>query len=194
MNFRQSMVTLKDVLGWAYPTRQVITFLIPDFFGNPSHHSYFDLAARKWLPVTANYRGEPINTIFWGIKNYVEAGSYMGLLTLALALAGLFLGRDRGIKWTFAALAVLSLLFAFGTPLYALLYYFLPGYNQLHSPFRWVFPYTLSVAILTGFGVEERKRLKPFFAWLLALSGLAGLLFCLASFLHPAPFLSLIHI
>ncbi len=191
LNFRQGMVTLKDVLGWAYPTRQVLTFLIPDFFGNPSHHAYFDLIARKWLPVTVNYRGEPINTIFWGIKNYVEAGSYMGLLTLALALAGASLGRDRGIKWAFSALAVLSLLFAFGTPLYALLYYFLPGYNQLHSPFRWVFPYTLSVAVLAGLGVEERRRLKPLFPWLVTAAGLAGLLFCLVSFLHPAPFFSL---
>ncbi len=190
-NFRQGMVTLEDVLGWAYPTRQVLTFLMPDFFGNPSHHAYFDLATKKWLPVTVNYRGEPINTIFWGIKNYVEAGSYMGLLTLALALAGAFLGRDRGIKWTFSALAVLSLLFAFGTPLYALLYYFLPGYNQLHSPFRWVFPYTLSIAILAGFGIEEVRKLRPLLPWLIVLPGLTGLLFCLISFLHPEPFFSL---
>ncbi len=191
INFRQGMVTLKDVLGWAYPTRQVITFLIPDFFGNPSHHAYFDLVTRQWLPVSVNYRGEPISSIFWGIKNYVEAGSYMGLLTLALALVGAFLGRDRGIKWTFSALAVLSLLFAFGTPLYALLYYFLPGYNQLHSPFRWVFPYTLSIAVLAGLGVEERQRLKLLFPAILAILGLLGLLFCFASFLHPEPFFSL---
>jgi len=190
-NFRQGMVTLKDVLGWAYPTRQVFTFLIPDFFGNPAHHAYFDLAAKKWLPVTVNYRGEPIRFIFWGIKNYVEAGSYMGLLTLALALAGAFLGKDRWIKWTFALLAVLSLLFAFGTPLYALLYYFLPGYNQLHSPFRWVFPYTLSVAILAGIGADEREKLKALFPALTALAGLAGILFCLLSFLNPTPFFSL---
>jgi len=49
---------------------------------------------------------------------------------------------------------VFSLLFAFGTPLYALLYYGLPGYNQLHSPFRWIFPYTLSVAVLAGLGAQ----------------------------------------
>ncbi|MDW8101428.1 MAG: oligosaccharide flippase family protein [Anaerolineae bacterium] len=191
LNFRQGMVTLKDVLGWAYPIRQVITFLIPDFFGNPSHHAYFDLVTKKWLPVTVNYRGEPINFIFWGIKNYVEAGSYMGLLTLCLALAGILLGKDRGIKWTFSALAVLSLLFAFGTPLYALLYYFLPGYNQLHSPFRWVFPYTLSVAVLAGIGVEERGKLKPLFPLALTILGLLGLLFCLVSFLYPEPFFAL---
>ena len=54
----------------------------------------------------------------------------------------------------FVVLAVLSLLFAFGTPLYAVLYYLLPGYSQLHSAFRWVFPYTLSMAVLAGYGLD----------------------------------------
>ena len=49
---------------------------------------------------------------------------------------------------------MLSLLFAFGTPLYAVLYYLLPGYSQLHSAFRWVFPYTLSMAVLAGYGLD----------------------------------------
>ena len=55
----------------------------------------------------------------------------------------------------FALLAVLSLAFAFGTPLYDILFYGLPGYRQLHSAFRWVFPYTLAMAMLAGFGFER---------------------------------------
>jgi O-antigen/teichoic acid export membrane protein len=54
----------------------------------------------------------------------------------------------------FTGLAVLSLLFAFGTPLYAILYYGLPGWSQLHSPFRWVFPFTLSMAALGAIGLN----------------------------------------
>ena len=37
----------------------------------------------------------------------------------------------------------------FPTRLYALVYW-LPGLGQLHTPFRWVFPYTLSMAVLAG--------------------------------------------
>ena len=59
--------------------------------------------------------------------------------------------RQWGI---FALLAVLSLLFAFGTPLYAVLFYGLPGYNQLHSAFRWVYPFTLCIAVLAGLAVR----------------------------------------
>lgn len=165
-SFRQSSASYKEVVGWAYPLRQAITFLVPDFFGNPTHHSYFDLLSREVLPVTRDFAGRPIDTIFWGIKNYVEAGSYMGILPLLLALIALLTslhatgrGHSRGTHsskyvWIFASLALLSLLFVFGTPLYALLYYLFPGYRQLHTPFRWVFPYTFSVAVLAGIGAD----------------------------------------
>ncbi|MGD9147922.1 MAG: hypothetical protein PVI80_20315, partial [Anaerolineae bacterium] len=119
-NFRQGSVTYADVIGWSYPTRQVLTFLIPDFFGNPAHHGYWDLVSKQWTPV---------GRIFWGIKNYVEAGSYVGILPLVLALVAIVPAarrpdRERGTQdrrqvWIFAVLALVSLLFAFGTPLYA---------------------------------------------------------------------------
>jgi O-antigen/teichoic acid export membrane protein len=51
-------------------------------------------------------------------------------------------------------LSLFSLAFIFGTPLYALLYYGLPFVNQLHTPFRWVFPLSLAVAVLAGFGAD----------------------------------------
>jgi len=160
-NFREGSVTYSDVIGWAYPTRQVLTFFLPDFFGNPAHHGYWDLVSRQWVSV---------DRIFWGIKNYVEAGSYVGILPLALALVAVVplerkSGKERSTAdrrhvWIFAGLAVASLLFIFGTPLYALLYYGLPGIKQLHSPFRWVFPYTLSVAVLAGFGTRRLMDLR----------------------------------
>ncbi len=227
-SFRQTSASYAEVVGWAYPLRQVITFLVPDFFGNPTHHSYFDVISREVLPVTRDFAGHPIDTIFWGIKNYVEAGSYMGILPLLLALIALLtnglawmkticstainrgigetirhltnglawmkticsiaincgigetirhltslhaawrrhsmgtqtgaqayhLGQRSRYVWIFASLAIISLLFVFGTPLYAILYYLLPGYRQLHTPFRWVFPYTFSIAVLAGLGMD----------------------------------------
>jgi O-antigen/teichoic acid export membrane protein len=160
-NFREGSVTYSDVVGWAYPTRQVLTFFLPGFFGNPAHHGYWDLISRQWVSV---------DRIFWGIKNYVEAGSYVGILPLLLALVAVLPlkrrpdsrqpAEDRRPVWIFAVLAVVSLLFVFGTPLYALLYYGLPGIKQLHSPFRWVFPYTLSIAVLAGFGARRLMALR----------------------------------
>ncbi len=154
-SFRQGSVAYSDVVGWAYPSRQVITFLVPNFFGNPAHHSYWDLVTRRWVPV---------GSIFWGIKNYVEAGSYVGILPLILTVVAAVGSRSsshRRYIWIFGALAVVSLLLVFGTPLYAILYYGLPGVKQLHSPFRWVFPYTLSIAVLSALGVSYLQSRSP---------------------------------
>jgi O-antigen/teichoic acid export membrane protein len=108
------------------------------------------------------------------IKNYVEGGAYLGLLPLLLTLLAVLApprsasappvgGRWLGgwaQRWLrhphipfFSALSLFSLGCVFGTPLYALVYA-LPYLRQSHSPFRWVFPLTLSVAVLAGFGID----------------------------------------
>jgi O-antigen/teichoic acid export membrane protein len=162
-NFRQGSASYNDVVGWALPWRRAISFLVPDFFGNPSQHSYFDLLSLSVKAVTENAKGGPLTNIpenIFGVKNYVESGSYLGILPLLLGLTALARRRlasdaQRGAVWLFGALAVVSLLLAFGTPLYAILFYGLPGYNQLHSPFRWIFPYTLSLSVLAGLGAQS---------------------------------------
>ena len=169
LNFRQGSASYGDVVGWALPWRRIISFLIPDFFGNPSHHSYLDLLTLSVKAVTENARGQPLTNIpenIFGVKNYVESGSYLGLLPLVLATIAL--SKQRGARnplrssaHLFAALAAVSLLLAFGTPLYAVLFYGLPGYNQLHSPFRWIFPYTMSMAVLAGLGAQALVDLGP---------------------------------
>lgn len=181
-NFRQESATYQQIIGWAYPWRRLIAFLIPDFFGNPAHHSYFDVFSLQVVTTLRNAQGEPIRTIYWDVKNYVEGGSYVGILPLLLALVAVWKSRTKYV-WIFLALAVISLSFVFGTPLYALLYYLLPGIKQLHSPFRWVFPYTLSVAILSGCGAswlastssEERARFVRFLGVLACTLGILGL-------------------
>jgi O-antigen/teichoic acid export membrane protein len=107
----------------------------------------------------------------------------------------------------FALLAVLSLLFAFGTPLYALLYHGLPFWNQLHSPFRWIYPFTLSTAVLAGLGATYlERRVSPRdpadaqaqdgslavfsrrVGWLAFWGGLAGVVLMLVVLAAPGPF------
>ena len=232
-NFRQGSASYRQVVEWAWPDRHILTFLLPDIFGNPSHHHWFDLWALRWQPATVNWLGESSNTIFWGIKNYVEGGNYVGVSTWLLAALAVCLPLARTVfrsgnershtsdnalrqlrapTLIFATLALVSLLFAFGTPLYALLFYGLPGWDQLHSPFRWVFPFTLSMALLGGFGLEQALsfrsnasnsfvsigRLHIRFTWFIRLfafaavaSGLAALLAVAASFFLPSPFVNL---
>ena len=222
LNFREGSATLQQVLGWAWPSRHVITFFLPDVFGNPSHHTWFDIWNRQWQPVTTNALGESIDTIFWGIKNYVEGGNYVGIATWLLAAVAIgelgvglfavwrrytgyaFPARASSIQTIhllfFAGLALISLLFAFGTPLYSLLFYGLPGWSQLHSPFRWVFPFTLSMALLAGIGLQQIIENRVWRSWL-SLNHILALLAILAgggvlvligiSLFIPEPFLHL---
>ncbi len=173
-SFRQGSVSLSDVLGWAYPVRRLITFLIPNFFGNPAHHSVQDVFTGQLIQATVNSQGQPIQSFDWGIKNYVEGGAYLGLLPIFLAglavLRPLLFGegnwRTRVRRWFehpyipfFSFLGLFSLGCIYGTPLYAIVYA-LPFLNQSHSPFRWVFPLTVSVMVLAALGVSEIRTLR----------------------------------
>ncbi len=167
VNFREGSASYDEVLGWAYPMRGALTFALPNFYGNPTHHTVRDAFTGRPVPVELNHEGglNPYGayTTSWGTKNYVEGATYLGILPLLLAVAGLAaLLRRRALPaarsahlWFMAVLSFFSLAFIFGTPLYALLYYGLPFINQLHTPFRWVFPLALAVAALAGFGVDE---------------------------------------
>lgn len=226
-NFRAGAASLAEVRGWALPYRRIISFLVPDFFGNASHHGLWDIVSRQWQPLGPNAHGaaNPLcqGCTGWDTKTSVEAGAYLGLLPLLLAglaiAAGLRARRNHdqagetGARpspavWIFALLALLSLLFAFGTPLYAVLYYGLPGWNQLHTPFRWIYPYTLSVAVLAGLGVSylaagsrrpaetnpapaPAPRFLVPLAWLLIAGGALGGLVLLSALWLPAPFIRL---
>jgi O-antigen/teichoic acid export membrane protein len=160
-SFRQGAASYQQVVSWAYPWRRIIAFFVPWFFGSPAHHSYLDVFSGQVVPVTRDFYGQPIHTIYWGVKNAVEGGSYAGILPLFLALVAVIgrrgqisneeYRRSRGYVWFFLILALVSLAFVFGTPLYRL-FFALPFMDQLRTPFRWVFPYTFSVAVLAGCG------------------------------------------
>ncbi len=174
-SFRQSRSTLQDILGWAYPPRRVLTFLIPNFFGNPTHHTLRDVFTGQTVPATVNAYGQSIDAFDWGIKNYVEGGAYLGVLPLLLALLAVLAplrastSAESGVRrallrWIrhpyipfFTLLALFSLGCIFGTPVYTLVYY-LPFLNQSHSPFRWIFPLSVSVAALAALGATEVAR------------------------------------
>ncbi len=222
LNFRQGSASYQEVVGWAWPIRHVLSFFVPDVFGNPSHHTWFDLWHHQSILATLNAHGEPNDTIFWGIKNYVEGGNYLGIVTWLLVAVAVGLTIDdlrltkrrsssltRSVSvWFFSGLALVSLLFAFGTPLYTLLFYGLPGWNQLHSPFRWVFPFTISMAVLGGIGLQtiveigrQRDRetgrqgdkgrsIIAMMGVIVALVGLGVLLTVAASLFVPGPFIA----
>ena len=159
-NFRAGSATLDQVRGWALPPRHVLAMLMPNFFGNPAEHTVFDIMTGQNVLLNSPFNAQNPQGVYstmWGIKNYVEGGAYLGILPLLLAIYAIVRGgypQTRSHRWFFVFLAGVSLAFMFGTPLYAILYYGLPGINQLHSPFRWIWPFTISIAVLAAIGVD----------------------------------------
>ncbi|MCU0481161.1 MAG: oligosaccharide flippase family protein [Anaerolineae bacterium] len=157
-NWRSERASLDTVLGYAHPMRDLLLFLMPNFFGNPSHHSYMDIFTGQTVTQFTNLAGTPITTIDWGIKNYVEGAMYIGIFPLILAgIAVLDMFRNRRKdapphRLMTTILAGIALTFMFGLPTYALIFA-LPGFNQLNTPFRWVYAFSFCIALLAGFGM-----------------------------------------
>jgi O-antigen/teichoic acid export membrane protein len=178
-NFRVGAATFDQVRSYAYPPRHILEMLMPNFFGSPAQHSIFDIFSGQNISLFNDFsvhNPQGIYSTMWGIKNYVEGGAYLGLLPLLLAIfafvrrktfSSSLVTRHSSHIWFFALLTLISLAFMFGTPLYAILYYGLPGIDQLHSPFRWVFPFTISIAILAAYGIDAlmRDRERDRYSW-----------------------------
>lgn len=174
-NWRAERSSYESVVRFAHPPRDVLQFVLPNFYGSPAHHHVLDVLSGEmmsapWQTLDGNTRTHTE----WGIKNYVEAALYLGILPLILAayalldrLLILIAGRNRALpanvsreipyRIIFAVLLVLSLTFMFGLPTYRLIYA-LPGINQLNSAFRWIYGVTIAVAVLAGFGMDALVR------------------------------------
>ena len=136
------------------PFREVINFVFPFFFGN------------------MNQPGSYTEGLLGAVMQDWLISSYLGLFPLFFAAVGFFRTDKR--SWFWGGAAVTSLILAFGkyTPLYALLYNYIPGVSLIRYPVKYVFLTTFSLSILCGLGFEEclkrcrEARLAPMVFWL----------------------------
>ncbi len=123
-----------------FPPWQLLTFFIPDIFGGVDRH----------VPMYA-----PNTTVF-----AAEVYGYVGLLPMALALAGIAAWRSVGREVRFWTAAVaMGLLVSFGgtTPIYRLLFY-VPVYNLFRVPARHLFEVNLALSVLAAIGLDFLLR------------------------------------
>jgi hypothetical protein len=142
-----------QVLGWtirsggldfagattiSLPPAALLMAFSPDAVGNGPQDTY-------WL--------NAITSGYWH-----EFALYAGLLPLlAATLACLHYSQQRRPHVPFyACLAVAGLVLAFGryTPVYGLIFGWLPGLDLVRVPARWLLPSILSVSVLAGPGVD----------------------------------------
>jgi hypothetical protein len=126
---------------------------------------YMRLSARA----QANYnemsggfpRQDPIQLLLPGSVS-VMSPLYVGILPLFLAVLAPLLKRNREvIFWTCLALGTLLLSFGGNTFVYSLFYLFAPGFALFRSQERAAFVFSLSLALLAGYGVRLLTRAMP---------------------------------
>lgn len=158
-NWRSGAASYQEVVAQAFGIRQAITFLLPDFYGNPAHHAVLGLGGGGETALADH----AMWGVAWGTRNYVEAAAYVGLMVMLLVPVGLIAGwrgsrsggQHVGAARFFGGLALVSLSFIFGLPSYRLLFFGIPGVDQLRTPFRWIFPLVLALVILAGIGIDR---------------------------------------
>ena len=128
-------LTYEWVSQFSFPPAHLITFLIPDFFG------------------------EMLKVPYWG-RNYLwEMTAYVGIAPLLLAIVAVCRVRQKRV-WFFAGLAAASLLLALGkfTPLLKIAYTVVPGFNLFRGNSKFIFLTAFSLAVLSGFGADLLLR------------------------------------
>jgi len=58
LNYRDGRTTYDQVVGWAHPLRGLIQYLMPNFYGNPTHTSTFDWFTMQKLVHDADRPGD----------------------------------------------------------------------------------------------------------------------------------------
>ena len=134
---------------------RLITLLAPDFFGNPARGGY------------------------WAYGTYWEEAAFIGVLPLLLAVLAIARWRRRPLVPFFVLLSLVAIVLALGnyTPIYPLLFRYLPGFGLFQAPARLMIGYALGMAVLAGTGaqVAEGLRITPRLRLALNLAALAGL-------------------
>jgi hypothetical protein len=120
-----------------------VTLLIPKFFGSPD----------------SIYWGVSLADINAGMHSYWETAMYVGILPLLLAAIAVALVRSPAV-WFFSGLGAVSILLAMGDSffLYWVFYKLLPGFDRFRVPARFAFMFSLSIAMLAGFGLQALMR------------------------------------
>ena len=121
--------------GWFVPWQNLIQFIAPDFFGNPS---------------TLNY---------WGIWNYGEFIAYVGILPLLMAIFAIFFRHDRKTLF-FGTMFFLSLIFALPTIFAKIPFTLNIPFISTSQPTRLLFVVDFSLSVLAAFGFDYFIRSK----------------------------------
>jgi len=130
----EGLLSHKDtnyVTQWSFHPAEIISFLIPNFFGGVSPY-------------------------YWGWMPFTQASMYMGVIIFLLAILGVIKSKSYLVK-ILMTVSIVSLLMSFGRhlPFFSnFLLNYLPGFNKFRVPAMILVLLQFSVVVLAGYGLK----------------------------------------
>jgi hypothetical protein len=142
LSSRSSGVSYEFATIDSFDPLNFVTFLIPNFFGNPVDSTYWK-STEVWQ--------------FWELGAYAGIGP---LLLLGCVGKG---AKTRHIRRFFILALLLSLFLSLGqyNPVYRLIYH-LPGFHHFRIPAQILYLYIFSLSILAGMGLDNVSELESY--------------------------------
>ncbi len=137
----------------SFAPENLLTLLAPGFFGNM------------------------FTTTYWGQWYLWEMCLFIGITGLSLAVYGAVCGQQESRR-TLVPLVAVTLVLAMGsnTPLFRLLYHWIPGFNRFRGSAKFIIEASLFMAILAGAGLDRLIQNPPRHKWFALGLALAGIL------------------
>ncbi|UCD16734.1 MAG: hypothetical protein JSV44_09775 [Candidatus Zixiibacteriota bacterium] len=158
-------------ISWSMNEEEAFSLVVPEFSGTNSGQG--------------NY--------YWGKNAFKDNSEYAGVISLFLAVIGVFFLRKRESLF-FGGLALFAFVYALGgtTPIFRVFYYLIPNVKSLRAPSTIMFIFLFCVTLLSGMGLQyiidkgrelETATRKKLLVYLTAVPGalfLGALLFAAA--------------
>ena len=124
--------------------------------------------------------GDMQQTPYWGRWYLTEVSLFVSVMGLLLAVQGMARGRPATRRFSVTMLLVVVLL-AMGcyTPLFSLLFHYVPGFNMFRGMDKFLWLAALFLSLLAGIGMDQmlRRRSAPW--WLVIGAAGLGIVLCL---------------
>lgn len=134
-SIRRSGVSLESIFRFPYRPKDLITFVLPNFFGTPKDGTY---------PSTF----ETDFGIYW------ENTAYVGILPLLFFLIAIVKKKKKSWEKAFLFLGVFSLLLALGESTPLSIIFDMPVFNNFRVPSRFLILTTFSLTAVAGAGLD----------------------------------------
>lgn len=130
--------------NWSFHPEEILTFLIPSFFGFSSNYVH-------------NWQGQQIPLpLYWGTMPFNTSTVYFGIMPIVLAIVALVYKRNKKVLF-FGLMTVLVLMISFGKHFglfYELLFNTLPFFDKFRAPAMILHFVAFTFAVMGAFGLH----------------------------------------